>query len=157
MNLEELRTKADELMNEATGLLKLNARYLPTLFVIDNDGITLPVDLFDEEKDEMLDFEQIMEDYMDISSAQIVIMDTNLMEYEEDLGDIPESIEGDPRTVKALVCFLHTENESIMKQIRYNITEKSMTVNASDWEPMDEVSGDFDSPFTKNRKVSQDW
>jgi len=155
MDINELKIKADSLIDEAIGYLNLNGCYFPTLYTVSKEEEIIPVDLYDEKEEKIVDVQKVMELLADHCTAEIVIIDMNLMESDK-LEDLPEVLKDDPRAVSALVCFLHTENESIMRQIRYKKDEESMTVNTLDWEETDEVSGLYNSPFTKNRKVSQE-
>lgn len=147
MDLELLKEKADSYHRTARGLLIRDGVYFPMLYTV-SEGNTLPIGLNSETEEDKIEIKEIMAASKDTCDAMILIMDMLLIEFDEKPKKDPVNLKEDPRSVQALVCFLYTKNESLMRQFRY-IKGESYNFSSFDWEIFDEMSGKFENPFKK--------
>lgn len=156
MNIEELKKQADERINTASAILSRDKVYFPMLFAVDEEGSTLPVSLTGEDANKpesQEEIEEIMKVMAETSVAMYLILDMNIVEFDEKPAEsempIPGKIKDDPRSVPALVVFIHTKDKSYMKQIRYKMDNDDVLFFNFNWEVMDEITGKYDNPYKK--------
>lgn len=151
MDINKLKKQADEYLNTARAMLILKKPLDPILYAVsegDWDN-TLPISLniqSDEDRDEIA---TVMESLSPTCSAMILIMDIHLIESDTPLDPEPVDLKNDPRALHAVVCFLYTEKECLMRQYRY-IQGDGISFQNLDWEKFEEFSGRFENPFKKN-------
>jgi hypothetical protein len=152
MDIEKLKEQGNEYLNIARATLIFNKSLYPALYAVsegDWDN-TLPISLNienDEDKDEIT---TIMESLAPTCNAVLLIMDTHLIESDVPLDPEPVDLKNDPRALHAIICFLYTENECLMRQYRYIRENEDISFSMLDWEKFEEFSGRFQNPFKKN-------
>ncbi len=148
---KSLKEQADEYLDRAKGLITLDQIFFPMVYAVTAEKTT-PVSLKNDTEEDTQEISEVMEIVAHNSEAVILVIDTDLIDAELDPGEEidPKKLSEDPRTMTALVCFLHTKTESFMRQLRYISNEDGVIFCDLDWEKADEMTGKFDNPFKKN-------
>ena len=148
-NIEKLKEQADGYIQTARGLLVKDKVYFPVLYAVSEDS-TLPVGLHNNNKEDEKEISEIMSLMKGTCHAMILIIDMHILEFDKAPKEKPTQVKEDPRSQRALICFIHTKEKSLMRQIRYDVKDDDFTFFTFEWEKMDEMTGQYQNPFIKD-------
>ena len=151
MKLAEVKTIADKISAQAQKLIERDGCLYPVFFSINKDEALKPVmiDLDGERKKNVLI--GILEYYAAESEAMIVLIDSWVLETEND-ADIPESLENCKDACSAIVCVVYIKDASSLRRLVYEkkgVWYSFIDLGWSDVGPGEMMQSRLENPYWK--------
>jgi len=142
MDLKALKDKADECLKKSWGILSVDGKVAPTLYIFHVDGSISPFELentTEEEKQHAAELMKHLTTKEDVEGL-FMVFDTFLAPNK---ADLPKDLSTYPESMECLLGLLYTPKYKFMRKVYHGGAFMDMG-----WEELRETSGTFGNPYS---------